>query len=184
MMLRVPRAQKRQRPHRDHIPARHPAPRPRHLRQVPEQRNRRQAHLLKLLHMAPPTHTIRIRAVRGNVLVKTLQRRRKTSAKPKRAKRKCPLRVRYMVQRLPHAPLRGLIAVHRLLLRNPGAQFHRLAQLLYQRAHRIIGRNPVDVPPKIFRRFRSFWPSAHDPYFTPFLACRTIHATAFHCKSP
>ena len=183
MMLRVSRAQKRQRSHRDHIPARHPTPRPRHLRHVAEQRDGRQPHLPELVHVSRPSHAIRFRTRRGNVLVETLKRRRKAPAKPERAKGKRPLRVGYMIQRLPHAPLPRLIAMRRTLLRDPRAQFHRLAQLLHQRPHGVVGRNPVDVPPEIFRRFRFLRPSAHAPYFTPFLACRTIHATAFHCES-
>src|SRR6266540_5736319 len=71
-----------ERPDRKGVPAGHPAPAPRLLRQTLEEGEGRAAHGLELLHMAAPRPLIRSRPGCPDVLVKAGQRAVEASRKP------------------------------------------------------------------------------------------------------
>src|ERR1035437_5195756 len=126
-----------------------------------KQRNRGHPDLAILLHMSGPAYTVRLRAHRGDALVKALQRAGESAPKPKRPKRECPLRIRRVIQRLPYRPLLRRIAVHGPLLRYPFEECHSFRQLLLQRRNRVVALDLVDVFPVERSRFRFLWSTAH-----------------------
>src|ERR1035437_383584 len=111
--------------------------------------------------MRRPSHSVRLRPRRGGLIVKAVQSARESTPEPERPKRKRPLRIGYVVQRLPHAPLLRRIAEHRPLLRYLREERHRVRKLPLEHRNRIVALDLVDVLPKEISRFRFLWSTAH-----------------------
>src|SRR5580704_9335904 len=105
MMPNMPRNNVSERPHGYRLPASHPTPPPRLVRQLPEQRQSLPPNIAKLLHMASPRTLIRPRRIHADILIETSQRFMKIAPKPQSAKRKRTFGVVQMAQRLPDTPL-------------------------------------------------------------------------------
>src|SRR4029453_3841145 len=146
VMRHMPRGYVCECPHCERVPARDPALRPRLVRQVAEEIQRRLADRAELRHEVAQRTLIEAHGRDRDVLIEAWQLPGKPTCKPERTEHEHALTVVDVANDLANAPLVGGIAMERLLLRDPAEHRDGLPKLRVDDTANVLALgNLVDV---------------------------------------